>query len=76
MRPVLECMFSCSLCGAEKVQFGVPVRSSEQSVDDWMNNTFTPAMVDAHKAVSPNCRPEKMAEVYIPTSEVGVGFLP
>lgn len=76
MRPVLECKFACGKCGLTDVSFFVPVRGSEETLEHWMNVTFAGALVEAHNELRPDCVPETMDEVKIPSSETGVGFLP
>lgn len=64
----IDCMYSCDLCGIVRAHVEVPARDSEQGVRDWFYLVLTPALCADHASRSPYCRPEKLSEVYIPTT--------
>jgi hypothetical protein len=74
MHEVLECMFSCSLCGMVKAKVYVPVRVEGQDIVDWMEKVCTPHIVEAHQMLSPECRAPTLENLLIPISDLGIGF--
>lgn len=61
----IRVMYSCAFCGLDKATVDVPARGVEE-VCAWMDNTLTPALVENHKARSPDCQPPSLSAVWIP----------
>jgi hypothetical protein len=61
----IRCLYSCSSCGLKNQAVQVPSRG-EESVTDWMENTFMPAISRDHSSRSPHCMSGTMTEVKIP----------
>lgn len=64
---MLTCFFDCPVCGLKDVKVEVPAREGEH-VDavNWMHSVVFPAIGDEHHRRSPNCSPEKLANLRIP----------
>jgi hypothetical protein len=62
---LIDCMYSCTLCGIVKAHVNVRARELE-NVLEWTENVLTPALVKDHDRRSPHCHPKSFSEVYIP----------
>lgn len=72
----IRVLYSCELCGLEKVGANVPARTSE-NVIEWFEKTLGPALSADHAKRSPGCAPENLKNVMVPmTGATKVGGAP
>lgn len=60
--------YSCPECGLRDVEVKVPFRRSDHDVAEWMNELCVILSRD-HDERSPQCHPEQLADIKIPTPE-------
>jgi hypothetical protein len=63
----IQCAFSCQLCGAERVEFEVPVRPVALDILTWMETVVNPRLFQAHR-VARNC-PAPKSDLWIPIAD-------
>jgi hypothetical protein len=71
---LIECKYSCSLCGLHRVICRVDARKPDQKIDEWMDN-LTAALSADHRKRSPGCNPRTLSEVLIPTTDGPLGSM-
>lgn len=70
--PTVDCMFTCLLCGANRVKFTVEARRPGEDVIKFVSLRVRNAMGAAHKAHSPACIATS-CDLYIPMEGDRVG---
>jgi hypothetical protein len=61
----IRCLYSCDLCGLEKVEAEVPARTFE-GIIDWTERVLGGALSADHARRSPLCHATSLARVYVP----------
>lgn len=68
MSAEIEIRYSCHQCGLKDQTVKIPARHPKENVRDWMH-TLTVYASEDHRARSPGCNPETLAEVKIPLED-------
>lgn len=63
----IRCLYSCDLCGLDRVGVEVPVRTTE-GVVEWTRDVCVVAVARDHARRSPACASEKIDRLLIPMS--------
>jgi hypothetical protein len=70
-------MYSCALCGLQRVAVDVPAREADEDVMHWSLQTLAGAISVDHRRQSPGCQAKSITEVMIPLLGVDrVGDVP
>ena len=67
---MLTCFYSCRECGLVKAEVKVMARQSPNTdVRDYMEGVVFPAVGRDHRRRSPQCKAERLQDLYIPLPE-------
>lgn len=61
----IRCMYTCNMCGLEKVAVEVPARG-EEDVATWMKESCIPSIAADHFGRSPLCMNTQIDGLWIP----------
>lgn len=64
----ITCTYCCVLCKAKDVKVEVPVRTTDQTIQYWMEKVCVPALVRAHRWRNWLCKPKVLTHIKIPVT--------
>lgn len=70
LKPIIQCKYSCKMCGIHRVVISIPARG-EEDVVAWLHNVCGTTVAADHARRSPLCNATSMSEFMIPVAHQG-----